>query len=583
MSVKMRIVQAIALVTSGLLLGGYTTAANAYGTAFSCSSNVYQVVGNQLKLGTIDNTDNPSKVTYSAIGSAYSENYSAAGFNVIDNYVYALSASEKLLRIDSVGAVSEVKAPGASTAVPSGLPQTPLTFTAGDTLPDGSALIAIATDHSVWSINIDTVVATKIGVLPSTPSQIDLGDIAIIKSGTTTTAYGIDTASGNLVSFDPTLATISVRTKTLANPIGAGKAKSGIVADSAGDLSVVVDQSGSFYGVYRPSTDAVVLQLATGPTLANNNGIKCANSPSPFKNRLPVAPGVPGTPTGTGGPTNVTLNFTAPLTGDPVTSYSVTVSPNAGTCVVDAVALTAVCSGLTNGTTYTFTVTATNNGGSTTSAVSAGVIPVADPDVLPPDGDGGTPPKGITGQGSKKFLPTNDPTFLLAWDKKTGTLISQATGVYTGYVEANITFTSAGTTYTCTTVFGQLKAIKIDKLTKTNAKKVAAQKKAAVKPKVFPGKQFCGVDKTKMDPVSTHPVGGMTPANFKKIKSIAKTAPELALEKLAAAALKGFSGRVDIVITRYRAWPTTMINLGDFNSTGGKIAIQIRKTAVTLN
>ena len=404
MSVKMRFVQAIALVTSGLLLGGYATAANAYGTAFSCTSSVYQVVGNQLKLGTIDNTANPSTISYSAVGSAYSENYSAAGFNLIDNYVYALSASEKLLRIDSVGAVSEVKAPGASTAVPSGLPQSPLTFTAGDTLPDGSALIAIASDHSVWSINIDTVAATKIGVLPSTPSQIDLGDIAIIKSGSTTTAYGIDTTSGNLVSFDPTLATISVNTKTLANPIGAGKSKSGIVADSAGDLSVVVDQSGSYYGVYRPSTDAVVLQLATGPTLANNNGIKCANSPSLFKNRLPVAPGVPGTPTGTGGPTNVTLNFTAPLTGDPVTSYSVNVSPKAGSCVVDAVALTAVCSGLTNNTPYTFTITATNNGGSATSTVSDAVVPVADPDVLPPDGDGGLPPKALTCSGKSKYV-----------------------------------------------------------------------------------------------------------------------------------------------------------------------------------
>ena len=582
MSVKMRFVQAIALVTSGLLLGGYATAANAYGTAFSCTSGVYQVVGNQLKLGTIDNTANPSTISYSAVGSAYSENYSAAGFNLIDNYVYALSASEKLLRIDSVGAVSEVKAPGASTAVPSGLPQSPLTFTAGDTLPDGSALIAIASDHSVWSINIDTVVATKIGVLPSTPSQIDLGDIAIVKSGSTTTAYGIDTTSGNLVSFDPTLATISVNTKTLANPIGAGKAKSGILADSAGDLSVVVDQSGSYYGVYRPSTDAVVLQLATGPTLANNNGIKCANSPSLFKNRLPVAPGVPGTPTGTGGNTNVTLNFTAPLTGDPVTSYSVNVSPKAGSCVVDAVALTAVCSGLTNNTPYTFTITATNNGGSATSTVSEAVVPVADPDVLPPDGDGGLPPKVLKCSGKSKYMASNDPTFLLACDRPPGVFISSATGVYTGYIEAKMTFKVGDTSYSCSTVFGQLKVIKIDKLTKTNAKKVAAEKKAAVAPKKFPGIQYC-TGKTKLDPLTTKPVGGMTPANFKKIRAIPKTAAELAQEKANLVLLKGYSGRIDFQVIRYRAWPTTMVNLGDFNSKGGKIAIQIRNTAVLVN
>ena len=584
MSIKIRVARAIALISSGLLLGGFAPAANAYGNAFACTSSVYTVVGGQLQVGSVDNGPTPSHITYSTLGTAYSESYSAAGYNSSDNYVYAIgSTTQHLLRVAADGSVTDLGKPVAFNSFAPGV-----SFKAGDVVPDGNSLIAITSDQQVFSINVDTVVATKIGTLGffgSTTNQINLGDIAILKSGQTVTAYGLDTTSGNLVSFDPTVSSITVTSKVLTAPIAAGKAKSAIWADSAGDLSALVEQvgSGSVYGVYRPSTDAVVAQLATGPAVANFNGIKCANSPSAFKNPLPKAPGAPGTPTGTGGPATVTLNFTAPTTGDPVTSYSVTVTPNAGTCVVDSVALTAVCSGLTNGTSYTFTVTATNNGGSTTSASSMAVIPVADPDVLPPDGDGGKPPLGITGKGIKTFIATNDPTFQLAWDKATGTLISRATGIYIGYIEAKMTFKVANTTYTCSTVYGQLKVIKIDKLTKANAKKVAAEKKAAMAMKTFPGKQFCNVDKTKLDPATLSPVGGMTPANFKKIKPIAKTAPELAQEAAAAAALKGFSGRVDFSIVRYRAWPTTMLNLGDFTGKGGKIPAVTRNTSVVLN
>lgn len=88
-----------------------------------------------------------------------------------------------------------------------------------------------------------------------------------------------------------------------------------------------------------------------------------------------VAPGAPGKPTVTAGDARVSLSWTAPTTGDPVTSYTVVSTPAGATCVVTGT--TAVCTGLTNGTSYTFKVTATNDGGSTDSTVSASVKPVA--------------------------------------------------------------------------------------------------------------------------------------------------------------------------------------------------------------
>ncbi len=227
---------------------------------------------------------------------------------------------------------------------------------------------------------------------------------------------------------------------------------------------------------------------------------------------------------------------------------------------------------LTNGKTTKIRTTVTN-GTSTKVYVTDVISPAVDPnaDVAPADGDGDIPAKGIAGTG--KFIASNDSTFQLAWTKSTGKLVSQATGIYTGYIEAKITFTKAGKSYTCTTQFGTIKAMPAA---------TAAQKAAAMKMKTFAGKQFC-TDKTKMNPATTAPVGGLTKANFLKIKPMNKTTAELNQEKAALTALKGFTGEVQIQVVRYRAWPSTMVNLGNWDSKGGKISVQIRNTKVALN
>jgi hypothetical protein len=142
-------------------------------------------------------------------------------------------------------------------------------------------------------------------------------------------------------------------------------------------------------------------------------------------------------------------------------------------------------------------------------------------DVAPEECDGTTGPESIP----------NDSSFQLAWDKTTGKLISRATGIFTGYIEAKITFVKSGKTYVCTAQFGVIKVM---------PQKTAAQKAAAMKMKTFTGKQFC-IDKMKMDPKSLAPKGGMTTSNFKKIKAITKSAAEMTKEKAALAALRGLA------------------------------------------
>jgi len=75
-----------------------------------------------------------------------------------------------------------------------------------------------------------------------------------------------------------------------------------------------------------------------------------------------------------------TVSWTSPKDGcSPVTSYTVTASPGGATQTVGGSFLSAIFTGLTNGTDYTFTVTATNGIGSTTSAPSLPMTPAGLP------------------------------------------------------------------------------------------------------------------------------------------------------------------------------------------------------------
>jgi hypothetical protein len=331
---------------------------------------------------------------------------------------------------------------------------------------------------------------------------------------------------------------------------------------------------------YHPATSCVVAGLTNdlpykfGVQAVNGAGASLRSGFSDLvtpTGTLVTGPSVPAAPVKAESLSGINLTLSPPSTGATPFTYTVTTSPTGGTCVVKDLAVS--CTGLKLNTAYRFRVTATNSFGPSTS-VESDPMYATDPksDVAPIESDGSVPPAGIPAGDGKTFTATNDSTFLLSWDKAKGKLGSKATGIYTGYIQAVATFTAAGKTHTCSAVFGTLKAMPM---------KTAAQKTASMRSKTFTGKQFC-VDNIKMDARTLAPKGGMTAANFKKIKSMKKTSAELAKEKLALAALKNFTGEVSIQVTRYRAWPTTMVNIGDHNSKGGKIPFLIRNTKVNL-
>ena len=90
-----------------------------------------------------------------------------------------------------------------------------------------------------------------------------------------------------------------------------------------------------------------------------------------------AAPSAPGTPTVLAGNGEVKVMWTAPTDngGLAISKYTVTSSPDAKTCSPVGAELTCIVTGLTIGTKYTFSVSATNEAGVTASPASSAVAP----------------------------------------------------------------------------------------------------------------------------------------------------------------------------------------------------------------
>jgi hypothetical protein len=121
-----------------------------------------------------------------------------------------------------------------------------------------------------------------------------------------------------------------------------------------------------------------ILNSSGTPSIASMIGLNPSTTPT--------APGAPTGVTATAGNRSATVAWAAPVNGgSPITSYTVTpyVGPTAQTPTTlkgTPPAATATVTGLTNGTAYTFTVTATNSvGTSPASAASNAVTPAASP------------------------------------------------------------------------------------------------------------------------------------------------------------------------------------------------------------
>jgi hypothetical protein len=167
-------------------------------------------------------------------------------------------------------------------------------------------------------------------------------------------------------------------------------------------MSIVSDQEGG-NGVYAYSSESA---FPTQTYQATNYWVDVLYTP----NTPPLVPGQPTGVSATAGPGRATVNWTAPTSGGAPASYKIT--PYIGTVAQTATTVAApltstILTGLKAGTSYTFTVTAINEGGSgTESAKSNAVTPTAT--TAPPAPTGVTATAGGASATVKWTAPTSD-------------------------------------------------------------------------------------------------------------------------------------------------------------------------------
>jgi len=169
---------------------------------------------------------------------------------------------------------------------------------------------------------------------------------------------------------------------------GDSEGSSGSTSQSAADTPLLrLERAADGSVIWLPAAQSTATSFATRPLQAHPDlkaGLHHATLyvAGMASNPLPIhiqGEGAPTAPTGVSalpGNAQVTVTWDPPEASDvPAESYTVTAEPGGASCTVPAPATRCTVTGLTNGTTYTFTVTAHNAGGSSSAPPTAGVVP----------------------------------------------------------------------------------------------------------------------------------------------------------------------------------------------------------------
>ncbi len=392
---------------------GMTFDANAIYTANFGSNNVSRITRVGGVVTTLGSTDSrPNGITIDAAGNIYTSNFTSNTVTKITPGGISTTLASTVpsggtgsgpsgITIDSAGNIYTANrgsnnvtkiTPGGTASTLGATGNSPVGITidsAGNIYtadngsntvskitPSGSVAFLAPTGVQPYAITIDA--DANIYTSNQEPGALT-GTVTKISTGT-------DAGSGQIFASPP-------HTPYIAPSVVAG-AESATVAVATNEVSAIygtptsytvtaVEDASKSCTVTVPATSCQISGLTSGTSYsftsrANLNTWQTAASP-PSSSVTPTLtpPSAPPAPTAIAGDGKATVTVAAG-SGNTPASYTVTASPGGRTCTVTGAAGSCLVSGLTNGTGYRFTATATNAGGtSSSSAASSAVTPRA--------------------------------------------------------------------------------------------------------------------------------------------------------------------------------------------------------------
>ena len=218
-----------------------------------------------------------------------------------------------------------------------------------------------------WTISGGNLISTTHSLTPQITATMNAGD---------SQTFSVTLKNGSNVAY-----AVNPRSSLVATPTMAGATAGAVTYDNAANNGTYTFQYTAPSNIGSGSVDDTISLTVNGQTIVTPILVTIAPAPAPGPGPTPaLPPSAPRNVSGVPGNAEVVVSWQPPSDSGsfPVTDYRVVASPGGASCLAKAPALTCTVTGLTNGTAYTFVVTALNGAGwGAPSTASAPVTPNA--------------------------------------------------------------------------------------------------------------------------------------------------------------------------------------------------------------